>query len=55
MGARNDNAVYDYADGGHSRAYALKDGIKVRLLSMEQKMEKEASADVVKNGTSLMK
>ena len=28
MGARNDNAVYDYADGVTFRAYALKDGIK---------------------------
>ena len=52
MGARNDNAVYDYADGVTFRAYALKDGIKAETVVYGTENEKEASADVVKNGTS---
>ena len=52
MGARNDNAVYDYADGVTFRAYALKDGIQAETVVYGTENEKEASADVVKNGTS---
>ena len=52
MGARNDNAVYDYADGVTFRAYALKDGIKAETVVYGTENEKAASADVVKNGTS---
>lgn len=52
MGARNDNAVYDYADGVTFRAYALKDGIKAETVVYGTENEKEASAGVVKNGTS---
>ena len=52
MGARNDNAVYDYADGVTFRAYALKDGIKAETVVYGTENEKEASANVVKNGSS---
>ena len=52
MGARNDNAVYDYADGVTFRAYALKDGIQAETVVYGTENEKEASAGVVKNGTS---
>ena len=52
MGARNDNAVYDYADGVTFRAYALKDGIQAETVVYGTENEKEASANVVKNGSS---
>ena len=52
MGAKNDNAVYDYADGVTFRAYALKDGVEAKTVVYGTENEKEASVSVVKNGAS---
>lgn len=50
FGAKNDDAVYDYADGVTFRVYALGDGKTARTMVYSPENQVEAKASVTRNG-----